>query len=266
MPKYRIAIGRVCQYGTHRQEVSNFVSAAWKARFLDPDLRDQIDELIDIPVARFPTDCARNCLVDAARELKADLLFMLDEDASPDHSFFKSSIQFLTAQPTPSIVGAAYMSGDGEVQVYRLVPCHSTDPQQPTWRLLKIPRAEAFNSTGIKRVASIGTHTICYDMRVFDKLAKPYFRYTYNADHTMLAETEEMYCHRHCFERDIPIFCDWDRWSGHWKMQEIGPLENIPPEELPEFWRDRAREYYLHTPEGRRELVEQMERERESKG
>ena len=120
--KYRVAIGRPTTAGSHRAEVANFVSSAWESRFNNPELKDQISEMLDIPVMHFPTDIARNRLVKAAQEHQVDFLFQLDEDCAPPYDFFKSALQFLLKQPTPSIIACPYMSGDGEVQVYRFMP------------------------------------------------------------------------------------------------------------------------------------------------
>lgn len=256
MPTYKIMIARPCSLGTICQDVANFVSNAWKVRFTDSDISGKISELIDCPIQRFPTDVARNCLVQVAREHRVDFLYMLDEDSSPNYDFFKHAFQFLINQPKPSVIGCPYLSGDGEVQVYRFIPAHSPDPVQPAWKILRVPRADAFVRTGQERIASIGTHTICYDMRVFDQISQPYFRYSYEPNHTALAETEEMYCHRNLMQCGVPIWVSWDHWSGHWKPQRIGPLEPIEPDQLPDFWKARAKEYFLYHEKGRKELAD----------
>ena len=247
-------ISRPCTTGQIRQEVCNFVSNAWKQRYTDPELSNI--EIIDCPIQKFPTDTARNVLVNIAHQHNVDLLFMIDEDASPPYSFFKQAIQFLTKQPIPSVYGCPYLSGDGEAQVFRFIPVHSPDPVQPAWKLLRIPRAEAFIKKGVDRVASIGTHCICYDMRVFNQIAKPYYRYSYNEDHTAVVETEDCYAHRNMVQNNIPIFCNFDSWAGHWKLQEIGPLEPLEPHQLPKFWKDRVKEYFLYHEEGKKELAQ----------
>lgn len=263
MPKYKVAIARPCTQGSIRQEVANFVSHAWNVRFTDTELRESISELIDIPIQRFPTDVARNCIVEVCQGNKVDFVFMLDDDSGPPYDFFKEALSFLMKQNEPSVIACAYMAGDGEVQVFRFVPGHSPDPKQHTWKITRVPRADAFQRTGIERVASVGTHTICYDMRVFDKIKQPYFRYGYNASHTQLTETEEMAAHRNMMQLGVPIWVNWDMWSSHFKVQEIAPLENIPPEQIPDFWGEKAKEYYLYNPDGRAQLKALLDEDEE---
>jgi hypothetical protein len=253
--KFKIAIARLTQYGQERIELANFVSNAWQTRLTDPDLRDSIGEMIDLPISRFPTDVARNCIVEVCQQQKVDFLFQLDEDSGPPYEFFKEALTFLMNQAKPSVVGCPYLAGDGECQVFRFVPAHSPDPKQPSWKITRVPRPDAFQRKGYERVASIGTHSIAYDMRVFNEIKQPYYRYGYNANHTQLLETEEMACHRNLMQVGVPIWVNWNLWSSHYKVQEIAPLANIPPEQLPDFWRDKAKEYYLYSDEGRKELA-----------
>lgn len=253
--KYKVAICRPCTTGVIRQEVANFCSRAWKDRFNDPWLTKHVSELIEIPIHRFPTDICRNVLVQTAQHHEVDFLFMVDEDASPPSDFFTAALKFLAEQPAPAIIGCPYLSGDGQIQVFQFIPEHSSDPGQHHWKLTRVTREDGFQREGVERVASIGTHTICYDMRVFEKIQKPYFRYSYNPDHTQLLETEEMYCHRQAVNQGVKIYCDWDMWSGHWKPQEILPLHPIPAQDIPDFWLEQAKNHLRFSKEGQREMT-----------
>ena len=212
--KYKVAICRNTHEGSHRSEVANFVSHAWRQRFTDPKLSEKIDELIDVPIQYTPADVALNLLVETCQLNRVDFMFVVDGAASPRQEFFKVAFDYLSRASTPSVLGCPWMNAKGEIEVYRLAREHTSDPEFVLVGLERYSRAEAFTRTGIEQAASIGVNCIAYDMRVFGKIKQPYYQFAYNENHTDVLESPEMALHRRLIESGVPISVHWGLWSG----------------------------------------------------
>lgn len=233
--------------GTCHHEVGNFVTqVATKCKDQSSTVYKYVDGWFNKPLVAFPTSVARNQLVKLAQEQDVDFLWMIDSDCHPDPAFFESSFHFLRTAPEPSVIAAPYVSGNGDVMVFECTTPQVSREYLDIWNLTWIPRGDAFRRDGIERVASIGTHLIAYDMRVFQKIKKPYYQYLFNEDHTALTETEDCHCHRQLFNAGVPMYCDWDHWAGHFKSQLLKPVEPLQEKDIHTFWLDKAKEVLLY--------------------
>ncbi len=98
-----------------------------------------------------------------------------------------------------------------------------TDSPDPNFRLEMIPREHAALKSGIQEQSALPTGLILYDMRVFNILPPPWFRYEYkDVAETELASTEDVYQTRNASLLKLPQFCAWDSWAGHIKTKVVG--------------------------------------------
>ncbi len=242
MPKYRVLIARPVGNGSHRAEVGNFIVRATEDMNRNPDIHPLIDEYFHVPVQRFPTHVARNTLVETARKLNVDFMFMVDDDASPNLDFFEYAFHFLRQSPVPCIIAAPHCCAppEEEVQVFEMTHKESQAPLQ-VWALSRIPREDACLRQGTQRVASVSTHCVAYDMRVFDKIQRPYYNYQYEDDSMCkVIETEDCWCHRHLFNAGVPIYVTWDHWAGHYKLKNVERPVKLSLDQIPDYFLEKA--------------------------
>ena len=232
MPAYRIAFARPSDDGWERIEVGNLLAQATAAVNRDPDIAPYILEFDQPSLERFPTDACRNALVDHCQKRRIDYLFMIDADAAPKAGTFEALLKFLWKQPEPSIVGTPYVGINGKIQVFQLDQLGAHPESSESWELQHFARDHAAAMSGFTRVSAIGTHCCMFDMRVFDKLKKPYFAYSYNEDGTQVSETEDCYLCRRLNSLAVPIWCAWDWKAGHWKQILLLVPDPIPPTAL----------------------------------
>lgn len=259
--KYRIGLGFPSGDGRCSTAVAGWIANAMMERFRDPELVDLIEEVKVFFVQRFPTNTTRNVITQTAQQNNIDILFCCDDDSAPNHDFFKRAFQFLIKQEVPSLIGCPYLSSDHNCQVFRFSTKQGSDPLCPMWEIVRIPREEAIFKQGIERIGSIGSHTFAIDMRCFDAISKPYFQYAFDQAELNTLETEEMRAWRKMVEKGIPLYVDWECWSGHFKSMCLQPLAPMTPEQIPEWYLERAKEYLLHCPEGRKRLEDQKSME-----
>lgn len=123
----------------------------------------------------------------------------------------------------PATIAAPYCGPPPDECVYVF---HWTDvetnPVDRGFRLEMVPRAWAAVKSGIEEVAALPTGLILYDMRVFDLLAPPWFRYEFpDAYESEKATTEDVYQTRNASLLGLPQFCAWDCWAGHLKVKRV---------------------------------------------
>lgn len=241
MAKYRVMVARPTGNGWERTEIGTTLVEIVGCSLLDPEVAPHIEDIVHAPIQRFPTSVARNLIVQKAKETNCDFIFMLDVDGAPKEGTFKFFFAFLRAQPVPSIIAAPYCSGDGNVQVFRFFTNQFRKEPLDSWQIDRIPRDSAIRETGVERVASIGTHCIMFDTRVFDKLPKPWFSYDYNPDQTAVHETEDCWCMRQALYADIPVYCAWDYRAGHYKELRVDLPMPMQLKDIPEFYLRKAR-------------------------
>ncbi len=246
MPKWKVMIGLPVGDGSLRNEVMGWVIECQRVGHQDDEVKALLaDELLVAPVQAFPTNIARNRLVETARHHKCDLLFMADSDSWPQEGWFKAALQFMTSQPVPSVLACPYVTGgshEEQVLVFEFTQTRRSpmDVMPATFGLTRVDRQDAARRRGIERVASLGTHCVVYDMRCFDRIAKPYFAYQFNQEQTQTTETEDCWAHRLMFNAGIPLFVAWDFWTPHHKGYWATRPLPLPIAAVPEFYRQQA--------------------------
>ncbi len=240
--KYVVAVARPTGNGWERVEIGNSLIEIVAQSLTNSNVAPWIDDVIHVPIQQFPTNTARNTLVKSCQEKRVDFLFMLDVDGAPKANTFQALFTFLRQQPVPSVAGVPYISGDGSVQVFEFTTKQLHNGPLETWALTRIDknRASLMQGTGFGRVASLGTHCVMYDMRVFDKIKPPYFQYGYNEDHTAVVETEDCWNFRHLFHAGVPVWCAWDYPARHFKEIALDIMPPLPLEMIPAFYQERA--------------------------
>lgn len=251
MPKYTIAIARPSSNGWERSEVGTFLFQATEASTQNPEIAPYIQNLLHIPLTKFPTNVCRNILVRECQNMRVDYLMMVDNDSEIYNGIrepsgkvhpgtFETFFTFLRKQSKPSVIAAPYCSGDGQVQVLKFTTDQVVQHPLDSFRIMQTNREFAASKTGFEKVDSIGTHCIMFDMRVFDAIPKPYFSYQYNEDETEVIETEDCWCMRHLFYAGVPVYCGWDFWSGHFKESRIYKPPVLDDKAVPEYFMKQA--------------------------
>jgi len=247
MPKYNVAVARPVGDGWERCEVGNALVEIVKNRYEDPELSAILNDIWHLPVLRYPTSVARNFVVKVCQEKGLDYLFFIDADAGVSEGTFKAFLKFLIEQPVPSVVLAPAVAADGQIQVFRAVTDQPrSDVPLEHWRFERYQRDYASMLKGFTRIVAGGTHVMMIDVRVFQKLKKPYFHYGTNADGTELTSTEDIAWMRKLLHAGVPVFCGWDYPAAHFKEIRLlvpGPLQI---EQIPEFYRDWAKAHAEH--------------------
>jgi len=246
MAKHKIAIGRLCVSGSHRQEVANWLVEATISTMSDAEVQPYVEDLLHIPVAQVPTDVARNKLVQVAQKEGVDFLFQVDDDAAPPEGFFKAAFLFLKKQKQPSVIGCGYVCGGDQQQVQVFQWASPNNHAEKSFALMQIPREDAARRTGIEEVANIGTHCIAYDMEAFLKIKTPHYAYEYDEAHTKVLSTEEVYCHRNMWLNGVKLYCAWDFWAGHVKNQTWGKPYVLQKKDIDKTYLEQARGALKH--------------------
>ena len=167
-----------------------------------------------------PTTAARNKAASVARQLSANILFMVDNDMAPSVPFFYSAIEFLRTHRGAVCIGSPYC-GAPPLELVQVRDKIGGDVQRGN-------RDDAARADGIKLVREIGTGLIAFNMACFDSLDHPYFRYTYTSpEETDVDETEDFNITRRLTEKGGRVYIDWNSWSGHAKNKIVGKPE--PP-------------------------------------
>lgn len=230
-----IAVG-----GTFRYEVGMLLAYATAWRF---ENQAKIGELSIYPIQGVvPTPCARNQAVKKAREARADILVMVDDDMAPDVRFFGAAVDFLIKHSVegngPAVIGAPYCCAPPEESVLAFENGSiETGCGTPVWKVHRIPREDAARRVGVEQVINIGTGFIAYDMACFDKITPPYFAYQYTDEfHTNIIETEDCYLHRRLSTNRVPLYVDWTHWAGHWKQKRVDKPVIVKKGDIDEFY------------------------------
>lgn len=159
----------------------------------------QCDDVEFYPVMHRQTDVARNIIINYAK-MKGYNVIMVDSDSIPHPDTFRKFRQKIEYELC--VVCAPYCSAGGSVCVGE--------------NSISVPECE--NKTGWELVNNCGTHTVGYNIKVFDFIDTPYFEYKHNENGTGDPwGLEDTICHKKIVEKGIPIYCNWDLWSGHVK-------------------------------------------------
>lgn len=225
------------------------VETAIKAK-LDP----RISSIANFWVNDTPITMGRNRAVEAAKADGSDFLLMIDSDMSPDAylatnknrldtdssalPFWDSSFGFMCRryENGPCAVASPYCGPPPHENVY----CFSwatfqSDHPNADLRIEQISREAAIMRSGFEECACLPTGLILMDMRIFDNplVVPPYFTYEYTDKFEgKKASTEDCVMTRDLNMANIPLFVNWDAWSGHWKRKCVGRPKPIFREQV----------------------------------
>lgn len=238
MPTYRVMVARLAVSGWHRAEVADFCLYASQHAHDNP----LIGGIVHSKFGQTPAPVARNAAVAEAQRENIDVLVMIDDDMVVPGAFFGRACSFLFSHHGPAAIGVPYVCGgqNQRVQVFEWTT-QANGAREHGFRSSHIPREDAARRTGIEQVLNIGTGCVAYNLSAFAKIAPPHFDYRYtDQTHSVLAETEDFYCHRKLYAAHVPVFVDWDSWAGHVKESKLSKPAIVSREEIDEIWLAQA--------------------------
>jgi hypothetical protein len=229
-------------------------------RKMDRDPR--IAEVVSLTYCDTPIPMLRNRAVLDARKAECRYLLMIDSDMAPDlpypgaRPFWDAAWEFLMernreewsfreceyalgeggpgntfaemnakafAEFPPATVAAPYCGPPPDECVFIFEwQSYESDTPNPNFRLSMVPRESAAIRTGIAEAAALPTGLILYDMRVFDVLPPPWFRYEHDPLEAEKHTTEDVYQTRNASLLHLPQYAAWDSWAGHVKTKVVG--------------------------------------------
>jgi hypothetical protein len=238
--KWTVMLGRPMVDGTCRWEVGEFVKKMDEFCRLD----ERVFDYIEMPIQRYPANVARNCIVKKAQEFadpKVDILGMIDADMLIPPEFFPFAFEFLIKHQGPACIGVPYCTG-GEKEGLTVSEWFSprSSDSAPGVEVRAVDRLDAARRTGVEEIANMGCGCVFYTMSCFEKITKPYFNYSYNADCTAVIETEDCWCHRKLSFAKVPVYVAWDYFSQHRKDMWIPKPVRILTDNVDEMIRLNA--------------------------
>jgi FkbM family methyltransferase len=182
-----------------------------------------------------PVTMTRNKAITMAKLQKSDYLLLIDSDNSPDcepdgKPFWETSFDFLYQhyEKGPAIIFAPYGGPPPHEIPYVFKWSNFENDDTPErMRLEVMSREEASLYSGISDVAAAPTGLMLIDMRIFDLIDKPYFKYEFNEDESQKQSTEDVYFTRNASLNGIiklgynPLYCNFDAWAGHAKQKMV---------------------------------------------
>jgi hypothetical protein len=175
----------ICSYdGKINIELANFImEAAPYASFMS--------------VVHRPTDVARNQIIRQAQMHNQNVI-CVDHDAIPSGNSFKAMMDRIMEEEC--VVVLPHCASGGQICVGEKSP--------------SVREMETYS--GITEVENGSTHTVGYNIKVFDRIKKPYYEYHYSDTHESLAGySEDTVLHRKLKQANVKIYCLWDYWSDH---------------------------------------------------
>ena len=223
MPKHLIGLARFCVAGTHRHELTSVALEAETVCRNHP----QVEDIVHLPISRFPTHVARNETVRVAREQKVDILVMVDEDMRPAEGLFRPALDFLLNHKGPAAIASPYCTAPPLENVNVFEWAKGSNLRDAPFATTQVVREDAARRSGIEMVVNAGTGYVFYTMSCFDLVRKaypkvPFYDYSYSDfERTRVVETEDCWFHRHMYFAGAPMYCHWDYWSNHYKLVPI---------------------------------------------
>lgn len=206
----------------------------------------RIGKVYERTVNDTPCPMVRNRFVQEARAVGAHVLVMIDSDQDPGlHAgepwykpFFPTAFDHLHANyhQGPHVLFAPYCGPppNENVYVFEWKAPHSGHGDETAFHLGQVPREQADQLGGIQEAAAGPTGLVMYDLRCFDLLEPPYFRYEYTDEfETHKASTEDVVNLRDLalagYDRlgYNPVLCCWDSWIGHHKPYVVGKPQKV---------------------------------------
>lgn len=190
-----------------------------------------------------PITMNRNAAVRDARRAGADILVMIDSDMKPDVHVGEhpDAVPFLDAafdriyslyDKGPRLVAAPYGGSPPYENQFQFLwdrhphiwSRHANLGDEAPYELRQYTREEVMYLSGIQEAAAAATGVIMYDMRCFDLIEPPYFRYEWTDEtESKKASTEDVQNTRDISLAGIhqlgynPCEIAWSSWAGHLK-------------------------------------------------
>ncbi len=237
MNQYKVAVARFPGSGSERME-----AVGWLITTICEMKKDErISDVVSLVYADTPITMTRNRAVLDAQKAGCHYLLCIDSDMAPDASYRGAKPFWDTAwgfmmrrrhykqvgnakEQPPATIAAPYCGPPPEecCYVFHLASAESGTPEL-NFRLEMVPREWAAIKTGIEQVEAIATGLILYDMRVFDVLPHPWYRYEWEDEYeAQKATTEDVYQTRNASLLGLPQYCAWDCWAVHVKTKMVG--------------------------------------------
>lgn len=238
MAKYQVLFARFPGGGKEDPTSSDWVMSAVKQASLNPDIG--WDGIKRWHKSDTPITMVRNLAVRSALEKGFDYLCMIDSDMEPDYlvgedptakPFWDVAWEHMMAhRDRPCAIAAPYCGPPPHENVFVFHWANfQSDHPNPDFKLVQYTREHAAILTGVTEVAALPTGLILYDMRVFKKLAKPWFAYEYADDfQSAKSTTEDVYQTRNQSLSGMPVYCAWDSWAVHNKTKRVGKPRILP--------------------------------------
>jgi hypothetical protein len=183
-----------------------------------------------------PITMNRNAAVKEARRVGADVILMLDSDMDPDVMVGQDpdAVRFLDTafdriytmwDKGPRFVAAPYCGSPPYENIFGFTwHRHANLGDFANFELRQYHREEAMYMSGIHEAAAAATGLIMYDMRCFDLIQPPYFKYEWTDEaECKKASTEDVQNTRDISLAGIqqlgynPCEIAWSCWAGHLK-------------------------------------------------
>ena len=231
--KLRICIVRFCYGGVEHAALGTWLGRTCHAIITNP----RVSALNEFPLDRVPLYAARNYAVEIAQGWGATHLLFSDHDHHHDYDpaappFWETALGFASQHDGPCVVCAPARTGEPEYRVCVLRE-EERDGQK---HLVSYSNDDAASMSGVSRVPSSGMSLALIDMRCFGSedqasgIRPPYFRYEYtdSYQHTIKSDEGVLFT-AECTQAGIPVYCAWDCWTMHRKMQGVGKPESVTP-------------------------------------
>ena len=224
--------------------------------------KDRIEHVGVRSVSDTPVTMVRNEAVQYARQIKADILVMVDADMTPDVHLHDG--MDLTARPFidvafdkiyehwdrgPLVIGAPYGGPPPIENTYVFLWEQLGNlGDESHFGIRMYTRNEAQQMAGLHECAALPTGLIAFDMRIFDILEPPYFFYEWKDKYQAeKSSTEDVASTRNMSMTCIdqygynPLLCAWSSWAGHNKVWCVKKPNKFGPENVTGTLREALR-------------------------
>ncbi len=178
---------------------------------LQTDSRYQITTKI---LAAQPVERVRNLLVDLFLDSDCDYLLMVDDDIVPPNNILE-----MAEYGKDVAAGLCYAINSFS----GIFPVAYRKTENGIFRggYDLIGAGNDAENKGLLKVELVGSGCIMIHRRVFDKIDKPYFKFSFNEDLTKIEESEDFdFCNR-VLAAGMEIYVDTDRVCGHLKAVDL---------------------------------------------
>lgn len=205
---------------------------------------ERVEIVASESIADTPVDMSRNRALKRAKELGLHFAIFIDSDMWPDYEyihnqcketdaakeFLPNAFEFALQHDGPCVIGVPYCCAPPEERVLVMKwVVQETDAPPGASHIKSYDREEVDSLRGFGEVAALGTGLLLIDLRALDVLPEPYFTYEFkDAAQTEKASTEDIVFTRDLHLLDVPQYCFWSSWAGHWKNKLVVRPATIP--------------------------------------